>query len=283
MLLPAADDAITLNYQPFADNQGNILGFEALMRWHHLKRGPISPEAFIPVFENCGLILPLSRWALKQACIDAVCWRRPLRVAVNLSPVQFEQDDVLAIVGAVLNDTNLAAERLELEITEHAFVGNPEVSGPVLLKLADLGVRLVLDDVAAGVALPFHLQDFPFSKIKIARSIVENVEVSAAARSIVHMIVLVGRSMNVPVAATGIETAGQLAILIKQGCEGIQGFFLGRPAAMSTFVATTGNLPADFTPGATRLANGVHLIVPVQGTVPVRFQSNELADMARPA
>jgi diguanylate cyclase len=283
MLPPAEDDSITLHYQPFADTGGNIVGFEALMRWHHLKRGPISPEAFIPVFEKCGFILPLSRWALKQACLDAVCWRRPLRVSVNLSPMQFEQDDVPAMVEAVLNETGLAPERLELEITEDAFVGNPERSGPALLKLARLGVRLVFDDVGAGVALPFHLRDLPFSKVKIARSVVENVEVSTAARSIVHMIVLVGRSMNVPVAAKGIETAGQLAILIKHGCEFIQGFFISRPGEISDFAGMTGNLPGDFARGSTRLANGAHIIVPVHGNIPIQFRPNELAESPRPA
>ena len=263
-MLPAlADDAITLHYQPIADTQGNILGFEALMRWHHQQRGAISAEAFIPVFENCGVILPLSRWALKQASLDAVCWRRPLQVSVNLSPVQFQQDDVPGMVAAILAETGLAPERLELEITEATLLANAKRHGPMLLRLADLGVRLTFDDVGAGVALPFHLQDYPFSKIKIARSVVEYVEVSPSARSIIHMIVQVGRSMNVPVAAKGIETAGQLSILINEGCEFIQGFFFSRPAAMSSFARITGNVPDDFTPGSTRLANGMHLLVPL--------------------
>ena len=268
-MLPAgSDDSITLHYQPFTDTGGTVLGFEALMRWHHQQRGAISPEAFIPVFEHCGAILPLSRWALKQACLDAVCWRRPLKVSVNLSPVQFQQDDVPAIVEATLGETGIAPERLELEITEAAFAADAERAGPILLKLAALGVRLTFDDVGAGVALPFHLQDYPFSKIKIARSVVEYAEVSASARSIIHMIVLVGRSMNVPVAAKGIETAGQLSILIKEGCEFIQGFFLSRPAAMSNFAGMTGNVPSDFSPGSTRLADGMHLIVPLLGGAP---------------
>lgn len=263
MLAAASDDSIALHYQPLADSRGKVVGFEALMRWHHQKRGPISPEAFIPVFENSGLILPLSRWALKQACLDAVSWKRPMQVSVNLSPVQFEQDDVPAMVADILAETGLAPDRLELEITEASLTANPERTGAALRKLAGQGVRIAFDDAAGSVTLPFHLKDYPFSKVKIARELVLSANESVSARSLIHMILLVGRSMNVPVAAKGIETASQLAFILKQGCDFIQGFFISRPAPMADFAGMTGNVASDFVAGSTRLADGMRLIVPL--------------------
>ena len=263
MLSAPADDSITLHYQPLADKRGKVVGFEGLMRWHHQERGRISPEAFIPVFENCGVILPLSRWALKQACLDAVSWKRPMTVSVNLSPVQFREDDIPALVAGILAETGLSPERLELEITEAAIAANPERTGQAIRELAGQGVRLALDDATGDVTLPFLVKDYPFSIIKIARSLVARVEVSASARSIIHMILLVGRSMNVPIAAKGIETVGQLAFAIDEGCDFIQGFFVSRPAPMAAFAAMTGNVANDFVPGSTRLADGMRLIVPL--------------------
>ena len=263
-MLPAlADDSITLHYQPQIDMRGKIVGFEALMRWHHQSRGAISPEAFIPIFENCGLILPLSRWALKQACLDAVSWKRPMHISVNVSPLQFQQDDVPALVATVLAETGLAPDRLELEITEAVLTPDPDRIALQLHKLVAQGVRITFDDVTGEVSLPFFIQDLPFSKIKIARDLVDNIESSASARSLIHMILLVGRSMNVPVAAKGIETAGQLAYVLQQGCEFIQGFFVSRPAAMNAFAAMTGNEEHDFVPASTRLPDGIRLIVPL--------------------
>jgi EAL domain-containing protein (putative c-di-GMP-specific phosphodiesterase class I) len=257
------DDSITLHYQPLADIRGRVVGFEALMRWHHQKRGPISPEAFIPIFENSGLILPLSRWALKQACLDAVSWKRPMQVSVNLSPVQFEHDDVPAMVASILTETGLAPERLELEISEASITADPDRTGAALRALAAQGVRLAFDDATGDVALPFMLKDYPFSKVKIARSLVDSIDTSPSARSLIHMILVVGHSLNIPVAAKGIETAGQLAFILKQGCDFMQGFFVSRPAAMSAFAGMTGNASSDFVPGSTRLADGMRLIVPL--------------------
>jgi EAL domain-containing protein (putative c-di-GMP-specific phosphodiesterase class I) len=261
MLSTLADDSITLHYQPLVKSDGDVIGFESLMRWHHQQRGHISPEAFIPIFEDCGLIVSLSRWALRQACLDATSWRRPLQVSVNLSPAQFQQDDLPALVAEVLADTGLAPERLELEMTEAALLADPQGAASTLRKLSARGVRIAFDNAGGGVALPFFLKDYPFSRVKIARDVVSNIETSQSARSIVHMILLVGRSMNVPVAAKGVETGAQLAYLVDQGCDLIQGFLVGRPAALTSFAALTGNSQEEMASGSTGLPPGSELLI----------------------
>lgn len=253
MFSTLSHDSITLQYQPLSDGPGNVVGFESLMRWHHQHRGAISPEAFIPIFEHCGLIVPLSQWALRQACLDAAKWKRPLRVSVNLSPVQFQTDDLGGFVEAVIDETGLAPDRLELEVTEAALTGDTPGARAALARLSALGVRIAVDDAGGGVALSFLLQEYPVSSIKIARQIVASIEVSASARSIIHMIMLVGRSMHVPVAAKGVETGGQLAFLRQQGCDLMQGFLMGRPASIETLVALTGNAVGDFPASATSI------------------------------
>jgi EAL domain-containing protein (putative c-di-GMP-specific phosphodiesterase class I) len=254
-----AHDSITLHYQPLAKGRGEIVGFEALMRWHHRQRGATSPEAFIPIFEQNGLILPLSRWALKQACREAASWKHPLRITVNLSVVQFRQDDLPTLVKIALDESGLAPERLGLEMTEAALVSDPERSSAILAAVDKLGVRIALDDFGVGVSSPAYLSDYPISRIKIARSVVEKVETSVSARSIVHMIVALGRSMNVAVAAKGVETAAQLSYLMNEGCDLIQGFLVGRPASISSFAGLTGAPPAGDARRATRKSDHAEL------------------------
>jgi EAL domain-containing protein (putative c-di-GMP-specific phosphodiesterase class I) len=218
------------------------------MRWHHQQRGAISPEAFIPVFEKSGLILPLSRWALKQACSDAASWTTALTVAVNLSPLQFTQQDLPELVASALASTGLPPERLELEMTEAALLADPAGARSTLMALAALGVKIALDDFGTGDSAPSYLRDFPFSKLKIDPSFVANIEHSASARWIIHTLVELGHSLGLTVAAEGIETASQHDYLIEQGCDLMQGFLLGRPASIETFAPLTGNLPAPVSP-----------------------------------
>lgn len=264
MLTTLADDSIALHYQPVVKSNGTVIGFEALMRWHHQRRGLISPEAFIPIFENCGLILPLSHWALRQACLDAMSWRRPLQISVNLSPLQLEQEDLPAQVAEVLAETGLAPERLELEMTETALISNPEGTLAALLQLTALGVRIAFDDAGTGVSLPFYLTDYPFSRVKISRDLASNIETSPSARSIIHMILLVGRSLHVPVAAKGVETGAQLTYLVDQGCDLLQGFLVGRPAPLASFAKLTGNTPDEVMSASTRLPSGHQLTIPFE-------------------
>jgi len=243
MFTTPADDALTLHYQPLVDRNDRVVGLEALMRWHHQKRGSISPEAFIPIFEQCGQIVGLSRWALFEACAEAARWPTRLDVAVNLSPVQFEEEDLPALVAAVLADTGLAPERLELDMTEAALISNPGLTRETLERLRALGVGIALDDFGESSAHPDFLRSFPFTKIKIDTSVVHGIETSAVARSVIHMAVVLAHSLDLVVAAEGVETAAQLAFLRAEGCDVVQGFLTGRPAAITTFADVTGARP----------------------------------------
>jgi EAL domain-containing protein (putative c-di-GMP-specific phosphodiesterase class I) len=249
MLTTAADDSITLHYQPLADCRGRVVGFEALMRWHHRQRGPISPEAFIPIFEQNGLILPLSRWALHQACADAASWPHPLQVSLNLSVVQLQQEDLPALVSWALAETGLAPGRLELEMTEGAIGADPDRARAMLSELSAMGVHIALDDFGLGQFPAAFLTRFPFTSIKIERRFVASIETSAAAQSVVHMTVELGHSQDLVVAAKGVETPGQLSLLHDGGCDLMQGFLIGRPTPIVDFAALTGGAaPARIRP-----------------------------------
>lgn len=240
MITTEADDKIALHYQPILDFTGRVVGLEALMRWHHRRRGTISPEAFIPVFEQSGLILPLSRWALSEACAEAARWTTKLNVAVNLSPIQFQYDDIPALVRQALGQTGLAPERLELEITEAAINADPLGALSTLLQLEHMGVHLVLDDFGIGDSKPTLLNDYPFSKVKIDTSFIAKLEISASARRILKMIIEHAHSLDRIVVAEGVETDAQVALLADARCDLMQGFLSGRPAAIESFAALTG-------------------------------------------
>lgn len=242
MFSTPADDAITLHYQPLADCAGEVVGLEALMRWHHRERGKISPEAFVPIFEESGLILPLSRWALKQACLDAASWKTPLRVAVNLSAVQFMEEDLPTLVGSILVQTGLAPERLELEMTEVALISCPDRARAAVAAFRSRGIGVALDDFGTGRSSPAYITDFPFSEVKLDDSLIAGIDGagSASARSIIHMVLKLAHSLHIVVAAEGVETERQLAFLRDEGCDLIQGFLIGHPAPISSFSALTG-------------------------------------------
>lgn len=241
MLSSIGDDSITLHYQPLADADGRVAGMEALMRWHHAARGPISPEAFIPIFEESGLILPISRWAMGCACADAAKWRRPLTVAVNLSRVQFDSEDLPELVRQSLSASGLAPQRLELEVTESILAHDSETVLAILRQLRGLGIKVALAGLGSESFLQSQVKEFPFSKLKIARGVVTSLETSESARSIAHMIIDLGHSLNLPVAAEGVETHDQLAFLEQQGCDWMQGFLIGRPQPAAELATLTGN------------------------------------------
>ncbi|MBI4924093.1 MAG: EAL domain-containing protein [Devosia nanyangense] len=241
MFSTSNDDFVALHYQPMAARHGRIVGMEALMRWHHRERGPISPEAFIPIFEHSGAIVPLSRWALGQACRDAASWRQPLLVAVDLSSIQIDEEDLPALVSAELARSGLAPHRLELEVMATALASDARRIAATMTRLRTLGVGLTLADFGAGDAGPTRLRKYPFSKLKIARGLVAGIEASASARSIIHMAVELGHSLGLSVAAEGIETPAQLAFLEDQGCDWMQGYFIGRPAPIEALGELTGN------------------------------------------
>jgi diguanylate cyclase (GGDEF)-like protein len=227
-----AEEQLRVHYQPLADcGGGKIVGFEALLRWTHPERGPISPVQFIPLAEECGLIMPLGAWVMRRACTDAATWPADKLVAVNLSPAQFRHADLAKEILAVLKETGLPAERLELEVTESLLIDDPDRVLATLMVLKEAGVRISLDDFGTGYSSLSYLQRFPFDKIKIDRSFVSQMEKNADSMSIIRAVIALGKSLRIKVTAEGVESATQLNLLQQENCDLVQGYLLGRPMA----------------------------------------------------
>jgi len=207
----------------------DITGFEALVRWHSPKRGMVSPADFIPIAEETGLIMPLGEWILRQACGEAASWPPHLKVAVNLSPVQFRQRDLASLVARTLAETGLAPERLEVEITEGVLLNDTEATLETLAQLKALGVRIAMDDFGTGYSSLGYLQRFSFDKIKIDRSFVIGLEDRSGGDAIIRAVIALGRSLGISTTAEGVETEAQLAFLKDEKCGEVQGFHCGRP------------------------------------------------------
>lgn len=228
-------EELVLHYQPLARAEdGEICGFEALVRWMHPTRGMVAPMDFIPVAEESGLILPLGEWVLRRACADAARLEKPLRVAVNLSPVQLHQANLANMVHEILLETGLAPRRLELEITETALFKDYQRALDNLRRLKALGVRIAMDDFGTGFSSLSTLQSFPFDKIKIDKSFVENIHRHDRATAIVRAVLSLGRSLEIPVTAEGVETAEQLEFLRGEACAEVQGYAIGRPTPLES-------------------------------------------------
>ncbi len=220
----------SLNYQPFVSVcSGDIIGYEALLRWDHPQRGRIPPSDFIPLAEECGLIVPIGGWVLETACAEAASWNNTAIVSVNLSPAQFIQPGIVDTVAAVLRQTGLAPWRLELEITEGTLMDDTRNALRILTALKALGVKIAMDDFGTGYSSLSYLRKFPFDKIKIDRSFISDVENDTEAESIVHAIIAMSRSLRLDVTAEGVETQRQLDMLQAHGCTFAQGYLLGRP------------------------------------------------------
>jgi len=227
-----AEEQLRVHYQPLADcGGGKIVGFEALVRWTHPERGPISPVQFIPLAEECGLIMPLGAWVMRRACTDAATWPADKQVAVNLSPAQFRHADLAKEILIVLKETGLPAERLELEVTESLLIDDPDRVLATLMVLKEAGVRISLDDFGTGYSSLSYLQRFPFDKIKIDRSFVAQMEKNADSMSIIRAVIALGKSLRIKVTAEGVESASQLNLLQQENCDLVQGYLLGRPMA----------------------------------------------------
>jgi len=225
-------DALHLHYQPLYDADGATLtGYEALLRWTHPRRGNVPPSEFISVAEDTGLIEPLGRWVLEKACAEAASWPDPLSVAVNLSAVQFRNDDLPVTVGRALDRAGLAAERLELEITESLLMSNTDQVIRTLNTLSSMGVRIAMDDFGTGYSSLAYLWRFPFDKVKIDRAFTQGLGDDPKVTLIVRSIISLAHSLEIRVNAEGIETAAQMRTLQRHGCDELQGFLLGRPAA----------------------------------------------------
>jgi diguanylate cyclase (GGDEF)-like protein/PAS domain S-box-containing protein len=223
-----------LHYQPLVDiSADRISGFEALLRWHHPEKGMISPAEFIPVAEDIGLITPIGEWVLREACSEAVKWPTEVKVAVNLSPVQFRSRNLVQVVISALAQSGLSPKRLELEITESIFLAETEANLAILHQLRELGVRISMDDFGTGYSSLSYLRSFPFDKIKIDRSFVKDLAERPDCVAIVRAISGLGRSLNITTTAEGVETIDQFDWLRAEGCNEVQGFLFSaaRPAA----------------------------------------------------
>ena len=219
-----------LHFQPqYCTNTGRQTGFEALMRWEHPIRGWISPGTFIQIAERNGLILPLSEYALKEACRRAASWKQPLRIAVNLSPIQFKKTDLVHMVEKTLTETGLAAERLELEVTESLLIQTSQRTIETLKQLRAMGISIALDDFGTGYSSLSYLSAFPIDKIKIDRSFVRDLTTSAGDMAIISAMIGIGKSLDIRILAEGIEDKETLELLRIAGCHEVQGFLMGRP------------------------------------------------------
>jgi len=227
---------LRVHYQPIVSLQtGRIAGVEALARWQHPVRGLVSPAEFIPIAEETGLIMPIGRWVLVEACRQMVAWRDafgpdyPLEVAVNLSGRQLALPDIVAQIGEVLRETGLEPARLRLEITESVVMEHPEVVSTMLQELRLLGVKLSIDDFGTGYSSLAYLQRFPADTLKIDRSFVSPMGSRGENSEIARTIVTIGHNLGMRVVAEGVETAEQLAHLRGLDCEGAQGYFISKP------------------------------------------------------
>jgi diguanylate cyclase (GGDEF)-like protein len=225
-----ARNEFELYYQPLVSLIMNkIIGFEALLRWHHPVRGLVSPLDFIPVAEETGMIVAIGEWALRTACVEAATWPDDLSVAVNLSAVQFKQGDIIATVEAALALSGLRPKRLELEITESVFLRDTVGTLAALHRLRAMGIGVALDDFGTGYSSLSYLHSFPFNKIKIDQSFVRDLLTNKESLSIVRAVTGLGKSLGIKTIAEGVETLEQLNRLRDKGCTEAQGYFFSRP------------------------------------------------------
>jgi diguanylate cyclase (GGDEF)-like protein len=242
-----ARDEFELHYQTIVNvESGTCCGAEALIRWRHPQRGLIPPDQFIGLAEESGFIVPLGAWILRRACADAAKWAPHLKLAVNLSPMQFRQCDLPDILSSALRESGLAPGRLELEITETVLIEKNEENLAVLRRLKSLGAAIVLDDFGIGYSSMRYLQIFPIDKIKIDKSFIQSMPSHSDSMAIVCAIAGLARNLDIETTAEGVETAEQLALVGSVGCQSAQGYLLSRPVPAAELVFDS--------PGAARTA-----------------------------
>ena len=217
-------------YQPLVNSvDGAVSGFEALLRWPHPTRGMVSPGEFVPLAEELGLISTIGLWVLDRACADASAWPAGVKVAVNLSALQFRNRNLARCVAAALERSGLASERLELEITESLLLQDGETTLAILHEIRTLGVRISMDDFGTGYSSLSYLRLFPFDKIKIDQSFIRSLDASGEGMAIIRAVVGLGRALGMRVVAEGVETQEQFDLLRREGCDQIQGYLISRP------------------------------------------------------
>lgn len=225
-----------LDFQPrYSASSQKIVGAEALVRWQHPSRGLLGPGSFIPLAEQTGLIIEISDWVLREACVNAVGWGKELMVSVNLSPVEFQRSDVANRIATVLESTGIAPQRLELEITESVMLEDAASALATMKALKALGVRLSMDDFGTGYSSLSYLRSYPFYGIKIDRSFISGLDQSQSGEAIVRAIVSMGHALSLTVTAEGIETPDQLTKIADLDCDQVQGFHLSRPVSPVVF------------------------------------------------
>jgi diguanylate cyclase (GGDEF)-like protein len=219
-----------LHYQPVVNLEANkIAGFEALIRWQHPEKGMIPPGAFIGLAEEIGFIVPLGEWVIRQACAAAAKWPSHVRISVNLSPVQFKNPGLVQVVVNALAASGLAADRLELEITETALLEDSDATLQMLYRLRELGVRIAMDDFGTGYSSLAYLQSFPFDRIKIDRSFIKDIADGVGSLNIVRAMAALAKGLGMETTAEGVETSEQLDTVKSEGCTEMQGFLFSKP------------------------------------------------------
>jgi diguanylate cyclase (GGDEF)-like protein len=231
---------LRLFYQPQAKVDATVTGFEALLRWDHPTRGRVAPNIFIPLAEDNGTIIPIGTWVLKEACRQAASWSTPLVVSVNLSPVQFNYSDLPALVLSTLMETGLAPRRLELEVTEGILIADFDRAVGILRRLKALGVSISMDDFGTGYSSLRYLQAFPFDKIKIDKSFIDQFGHNPQSEAIIRAVIGLAHGLALPVVAEGVETPEQLAFLAHERCDEVQGYLIGRPQPIETYANLVG-------------------------------------------
>ena len=223
-----------LHYQPVMDAKTRTLcGVEALIRWRHPTRGLIGPDHFLPLAESTGLIVPIGNWVLQRACAEAASWPSHIKIAVNISAVQFKKGNLFDVILCTLVETGLAPDRLELEITETALLENQEEHLAVIRQLKNLGISIALDDFGTGYSSVNYLTVFPFDKIKIDKSFTQGVLNRREYRAVVASTLALAQGLGTVTTAEGVETEEQLEYMREAGVDFIQGYLLGRPVAIT--------------------------------------------------
>jgi predicted signal transduction protein with EAL and GGDEF domain len=246
-----AKGELQLVFQPqFSLRENRVCGLEALLRWTNPQLGSVSPREFIPIAEETGLIVPIGEWVLRQACAAAAAWPEDVRVAVNLSPVQFKSRNLVQQVVSALAAAALDPKRLELEVTESVLLADNESTLKTLHQLRGLGVAISMDDFGTGYSSLSYLRSFPFDKIKIDQSFIHDLSQQEGSLSIVKAVIALGRSLGMSTTAEGVETIAQLKVMRDEGCTEVQGYLFSPPltatAAARLFSdAQTPSAPAE--------------------------------------
>jgi EAL domain-containing protein (putative c-di-GMP-specific phosphodiesterase class I) len=245
-------EEFAVHYQPKINlKTGEIAGAEALLRWTHPTRGPVPPGQFIPVAEDCGLILPIGKWVLREACKQACLWKDaglPLgTMAVNVSAMEFRDDDFLDALFAILKETGLDPRNLELELTESVLMKRAESAASVLKTLRESGVQVAVDDFGTGYSSLSYLRKFPIDALKIDQSFVRQITTAPDDTTIVTAVIGMGRSLKLRVVAEGVETQAELEFLQTHQCDQAQGYLFSKPVLPQQFanLLKTGIPPAS--------------------------------------